>query len=216
MSSSPVTTAATNILLAAVENRRSCYTLTKNAPPVTDARIREIVQAAVTHTPSAFNVQSTRAVVLVQRDHEALWDLGDAALKAAMPGPAYAALAPKVQGFRAAYGTVLWFEDQAALDALKEKNPALQHVVPQWSAHSNGMHQFLVWTALELEGLGCNLQHYNFMPEFRHEVQRRWNIPSTWALHAQLVFGTPVDGLKRSRERTYLPLEERVKMFGAE
>ncbi|KIY01829.1 uncharacterized protein Z520_01967 [Fonsecaea multimorphosa CBS 102226] len=210
---SAVATASTNFLLATVENRCSCYNLTK-ASPIADSRIREIIESAVKHTPSAFNVQSTRAVVLVKQDHEKLWDIGDAALKSAMPEQAYAALAPKIQGFRAAYGTVLWFEDQSALDALKEKNPAIQHVIPQWSGHSNGMHQFLVWTALELEGLGCNLQHYNFMPEFRHKVQAEWDIPSTWALHSQLVFGTPADGLKRSRERTYLPLEDRVKMFG--
>lgn len=76
------------------------------------------------------------------------------------------------------------------------------------------MNQFIVWTALELEGLGCNLQHYNFMPKFTEQVQKEWKLPETWALHAQLVFGTPVDGLKRARERTYLPLDERVRVIG--
>jgi predicted oxidoreductase (fatty acid repression mutant protein) len=78
------------------------------------------------------------------------------------------------------------------------------------------MHQFIVWTALELEGLGCNLQHYNFMPEFTAEVRKTWNLPDTWDLYSQLVFGQPQNGaLQRSRERTYLPLEDRVKLFGA-
>lgn len=77
------------------------------------------------------------------------------------------------------------------------------------------MHQFIAWTALELEGFGCNLQHYSFMPSFTEKVRETWGLPETWVLHAQLVFGTPVDGLKRSRERTYAPLEERVKFIGA-
>ncbi|KIW94164.1 uncharacterized protein Z519_05480 [Cladophialophora bantiana CBS 173.52] len=212
---STVATASTNFFLAAAENRCSCYTLT-NSSPISDTRIRDIVASAVKHSPSAFNIQSTRAVVLVKQDHETLWDFGDAALKNAMPEQAYAGLASKVQGFRAAYGTVLWFEDQSALDALKQKNPVLQHVIPQWSSHSSGMAQLIVWAALELEGLGCNLQHYNFMSEFREKVRNEWNIPETWALHSQLVFGAPLDGLKRSRERTYLPLEDRVKMYGGD
>lgn len=82
------------------------------------------------------------------------------------------------------------------------------------SHHSSGMHQFIAWTALELEGLGCNLQHYNFMPQFSEEVAREWKLPESWKLFSQLVFGTPTDGLKRSRERTYLPVEDRVKVFG--
>lgn len=84
------------------------------------------------------------------------------------------------------------------------------------ATHSNGIHQFIAWTALELEGLGCNLQHYDFMPEFCDEVRKEWSVPESWVLHSQLVFGEPVNGLQRSRERTYLPLEERVKMHGGE
>ena len=139
----------------------------------------------------------------------------------------------------------MWFEDQEALEGLKAKNPGIQHVIPQCmffplpchtaltytsllcpyalytnprtgSAHSSGMHQFIAWTALELEGLGCNLQHYDFMPGFVDEVRKEWNIPENWMLHSQLVLGKPVDGvLKRSRERTYEKLEERVMMHGA-
>ncbi len=72
-----------------------------------------------------------------------------------------------------------------------------------------------MWTAFELEGLGCNLQHYNFNPDFVNEVLETHNLPKDWKLKSQLVFGTPQDGLKRRAERTYLPLEDRVKMFGS-
>ncbi|KAK5062586.1 hypothetical protein LTR84_004659 [Exophiala bonariae] len=210
MSSSP---AALDGFLNPIESRLSCYGLT-NSSPIPDSKIRSIVEFAIKNAPSAFNVQSARAVILLKADHEKLWDIADKHLKAAMPEPAYQALAPRVKMFRAAYGSVLWFEDQDALDALKEKNPAIQASVAEWSHHSSGMHQFIAWTAFELEGLGCNLQHYNFMPQFSAEVASEWKLPESWKLLSQLVFGTPTDGLKRSRERTYLPVEDRVKVFG--
>lgn len=126
--------ASVDNLFAAIENRISCYSLA-NKSPIPDSRIHEIVNSTVKHTPSAFNVQSARAVILLKQDHEKLWDIGDACLKKAMPEPAYLALAPKVQGFKESYGTILFFEDQAALDTLKSKNPGIQHVIPECKHH---------------------------------------------------------------------------------
>ncbi|KAK5170670.1 putative nitroreductase [Saxophila tyrrhenica] len=119
---------------------------------------------------------------------------------------AYKGLGKTVSGFKAAYGTVMFFEDQVPLYALAAKNP-LGDV-------SDGMHQYLVWTALELEGLGANLQHFNFMDEFSDEVAKRWDLPTSWKLKSQLVFGKPANGLVRKSERTYAPLQERVRLYG--
>jgi predicted oxidoreductase (fatty acid repression mutant protein) len=66
-----------------------------------------------------------------------------------------------------------------------------------------------VWTALELEGLGANLQHYN--PLIDQKVSQTWSIPADWQLKAQLVFGTPAG---QTYEKTFKPLEERVMVFG--
>lgn len=52
------------------------------------------------------------------------------------------------------------------------------------------------------------------MPEFSEAVTKEWNLPTSWKLNSQLVFGTPVNGLVRKKERTYVPVEERVKVFG--
>jgi uncharacterized protein len=120
----------TESFLAAVEHRCSCYTLAKTSP-IPDTRIHEIINTAVQHAPSAFNVQSARAIILLQAEHDKLWDIADTCVRKAMPEAAYAAIAPRIQWFRAAYGTVMWFEDLAALDTLKEKNPGIQHVIPQ-------------------------------------------------------------------------------------
>ena len=36
--------------------------------------------------------------------------------------------------------------------------PALAQAFPAWSLHQSGMLQYIVWTALEKEGLGASLQ----------------------------------------------------------
>lgn len=211
MSKSPPTV---EHLFAAAETRISCYTLTKESP-ISDKRIHEIVAFAIKHAPSSFNVQSARAVILTGSQHDKLWAIADSTAKAIKSEKEYGMLGGMVKGFAGAYGTVLWFEDTDALDGLAAKNPMFGHLVPQWGDHSSGMHQFIVWTALELEGLGCNLQHFNFMPEFSEDVTNQWSLPKSWQLKSQLVFGKPENGLVRKRERTYAPVEERVKMFSS-
>jgi hypothetical protein len=201
-------------LFAAAETRISCYTLTKESP-IPDSRIYDIVGFAIKHAPSSFNVQSARAVILTKAEHDKLWGMADQTAKSTKSEKEYGMLSGMVKGFAGAYGTVLWFEDTDALDDLAAKNPMFGHLVPQWGDHSSGMHQFIVWTALELEGLGCNLQHFNFMPEFSKAVSKQWSLPKSWQLKSQLVFGKPENGLARKKERTYAPVEERLKLIGS-
>ncbi|KAI5365160.1 Putative nitroreductase [Septoria linicola] len=208
------TQATTQGLFAAAETRLSCYELSKESP-ILDSRIQEIISTAVKHAPSSFNVQSARAVILLKDDHDALWSIADKVSQAVHPEAYEKMLGKMISGFSGAYGTVLWLEDQEALDGLAAKNPLFSNLVPQWGDHSSGMHQFIAWTALELEGLGCNLQHFNFIDDFEKEVTKKWDLPATWKLKSQLVFGKPVNGLVRKRPRTYAPLEDRVKVFGA-
>lgn len=72
------------------------------------------------------------------------------------------------------------------------------------------MTQFAIWTALEAEGLGANLQHYN--PLIDEKVAAQWNVPKDWVLNAQLVFGAPGG---EAGEKVFQDLGERVKVFGA-
>lgn len=73
------------------------------------------------------------------------------------------------------------------------------------------MQQWLLWTALELEGLGANLQHYS--PLIDEKVAATWKLPASWKLNAQLVFGGRA---AEPGEKQFKPLDERVKFFGAE
>ena len=105
---------------------------------------------------------------------------------------------------------VLFFEDPAPVQALQAQFPIYADKFPQWSEHTSGMHQYTVWTALEADGLGCNLQHYN--PVIDQRVQREWEVPMEWSLKAQLVFGKPEGGAK---EKQFKPVEERMWVYGA-
>jgi uncharacterized protein len=65
-----------------------------------------------------------------------------------------------------------------------------------------------VWTALTLEGFGCSLQHYN--PFVNEEVRETWDLPESWTLTAQLVFGEPTAAPK---EKNFKSLDDKVKIF---
>ena len=112
--------------LQAVEARHSYYNLTPESP-IPDSKIEEIVKATVLHSPSTMNVQSARAVILFREKHQKFWEIAGSGL-AQMPIPEAAKedLLGKVKLFGAAYGTVLWYEDQATLDGLEEKHPAVK------------------------------------------------------------------------------------------
>ncbi|KAJ5377632.1 uncharacterized protein N7496_005041 [Penicillium cataractarum] len=199
----------TSSFIEGMKGRRSLYALT-NKSTISDDRIEEIISEVVKHTPSPFNSQTARLLVLLKEEHEKLWDIALEIATATVPAEQLEKLyKPRIAGFRAGYGTVLFYEDPAPLKPLEEKWPMLIDKFPEWSNHSSGMHQFALWTLLEAEGLGCNLQHYSPMVDAR--VSEQWNIPLDWSLKSQLVFGKPIGG---PREKTFEPLEKRVFIHG--
>ncbi len=192
----------------AVRNRRTYYSIS-NETIVPYERIREIVNEAVKHTPSSFNSQSARVVLLLGKHHERLWDIVRAELKKIVPVDKFKATEDKIDGaFRSGYGTVLYFEDMDVIGGLQERFPSYRDNFPVWSNHSAGMLQFVVWTALELEGLGASLQHYN--PVIDDAVKAEWGIPASWKLLAQMPFGKAI---RHQGEKEFKPLEERVRVF---
>ena len=62
------------------EKRRSIYALNDNLPISNDA-VLNIVEHAILHTPSSFNSQSTRIVVLLGDEHKKLWDMTEELLR---------------------------------------------------------------------------------------------------------------------------------------
>ncbi|MEB9507062.1 nitroreductase family protein, partial [Bacillus anthracis] len=58
----------------ALKERRTYYGINKEVQ-VSDEKIKEIVEFAVKYTPSAFNSQTARVVVLFGEAHNKLWDI---------------------------------------------------------------------------------------------------------------------------------------------
>ena len=196
-----------NDFMSAVKNRRSHYAISKDSP-VSDEKIHELINEAVKYTPSAFNSQSARVVVLLGQKHDQLWDLTKETLRKIVPADKFAPTEEKMNSFKSGYGTVLFFEDQSVVESMQNQFALYKDNFPIWSNQSSGMLQFVVWTALEDAGFGASLQHYN--PLIDDEVASTWNLPSTWKLIAQMPFGKPT---AEPGEKTFQPLEERVKFY---
>ncbi|KAI0764386.1 Nitroreductase [Trametes elegans] len=193
----------------AVKNRRSVYTITSEST-IPDSKIEEIIATAVKHAPSSFNSQSSRAVLLLGDEHKKLWEITLNVLREIVPAEQFPTTEAKINGFAAGHGTVLFFEDQSAVKDLQTKFPLYQDRFPTWSEHASGILQYIVWTALEAEGLGASLQHYN--PLISAQVLSTWKLPTTWTLVAQLPFGKPS---APAGEKTFAPVEgERFLVFG--
>ncbi|MFS0637697.1 nitroreductase family protein [Mesobacillus foraminis] len=192
---------------ATLKERRSYYGINKEVN-VSDERIREIVEFAVKYTPSAFNSQSARLVVLTGEAHEKLWDITTETLRKVVGDGDFEGTQQKMNSFKAGYGTILFFEDQTVVQSLQEQFPTYADNFPVWSNQSSGMHQLVVWSGLEAEGLGASLQHYN--PLIDDEVKKEWGIPGEWKLIAQMPFGSPTS---QPGEKEFKPLEDRVKFY---
>ncbi|AAP27213.1 MULTISPECIES: nitroreductase family protein [Bacillus] len=189
----------------ALKERRTYYGINKEVQ-VLDEKIKEIVEFAVKYTPSAFNSQTARLVVLFGEAHNKLWDITTETLRKVVGDGDFSGTQQKMDSFKAGYGTVLFFEDEAIVKSLQEKFAAYAENFPIWSHQASGMHQLVVWTGLEAEGLGASLQHYN--PLIDDEVKQEWNVPANWKRIAQMPFGNPTAA---PGEKEFQPLEERVK-----
>lgn len=195
---------------AFVKNRRTYYPMTKELGAVTPARIQELVREATLHAPSSFNSQSNRLLVLFGDEHDKLWDITRDTLKKIVPEDQWKHTGDRMAMFKAAAGTILFFDDQTVVEGMQAKFPTYADKFPLFAVQSNAIQQYILWTALEAEGLGANLQHYS--PLIDEQVAETWKLPATWKLNAQLVFGGKTG---EAGPKEFAPLDERVKVFGA-
>ena len=167
--------------IKSLENRRTIYALGRNVQD--EEKVIETIKEAVRFSPTAFNSQTGRLLILTGDAQDKLWDeIVAPELKAAMeaqgvPESAWDNTRAKLDGFKAAFGTIL--QEQFALYADN---------FPVWSEQGSGIISVNVWTALAELGLGANLQHYN--PLIDEAVAKEWNLPESWKLRGQLVFGS--------------------------
>lgn len=198
-------------ILAGLANRRSYYALC-SLSPISEAKIRAIMGDIMLKTPSAFNSQSSRIVVLLKKEHENFWEIVKEVLLNLIGPELFVKTGPKLDSFKGGYGTILFYEDQHVITDMKSRFPIFADNFDAWSEHTSGMHQLMAWIALEAEGFGANLQHYN--PVIDKKVGDVFGILPTWKLRAQLVFGLPTECTPPVKEKK--ALDELMRILGSE
>ena len=183
-----------------LKQRRSYYQLNKELPVSTD-EIHTLINEVTELVPDAFNMKSARVVVALGEKQDELWD----GIYDVFDGKV---AREKIDGFKAAAGTILYFYDEEVVRGLQEKFVAYAENFPVWANQANGMLQINIWSALRELGVGANIQHYN--PVIDDFVREKFGLPGNWKLVAQMPFGGIVmEPAPKDKE----DISERVKFF---
>lgn len=188
--------------------RRSIYALGENVNQSPE-EIFNLVKTTVRNSPSAFNSQTVRAVVLFGKASDQVWDIVEETLKAKVSDPEkFAKTKAKIATFRAGFGTILYLTDTSIVKDLEKQFPAYADNFQPWSEQAVGGAQQAVWTALAEQNIGASLQHYN--PLIDDAIHEAFKLPSSWQLRAEMPFGsieTPAG------DKDYLPEEDVFKLI---
>ncbi|KAJ7634404.1 Nitroreductase-like protein [Roridomyces roridus] len=180
--------------LDAITVRRSNYALT-NKSSVSYEKLQDIIKHAVKHCPTPFNSQYSTSTCFCQM----ITALGDMRTH-------FAGLLDLHKG---GYGSVMFFEDQAIVDGIIQKQPFVATQFPDWNKNAAGILHATIWTAFSLEGLAATLQHPPLTAEMIAGLNLGFDVPSTWKSTAILPFGDPAAPPK---EKTFSPVEDRFKV----
>lgn len=168
--------------------RRSIYALgdqLTNSPE----EIYDLIITAIKNSPTAFNSQTVRAVVLFGKSSDKVWDIVEVALKEVVEDPqAFAKTQQKIASFRAGFGTVLFLTETDTVHELEKQFPAYADNFADWAEQGIGGAQQAVWTALAEQQIGASLQHYN--PLIDDAIHQAFNLPDSWQLRAEMPFGS--------------------------
>lgn len=170
-------------LTDALRLRRSVYKIGK-ALPVDEKEIVRLVKEVTALVPDAFDMKSQRVVLALGERHDKLWDAIYDAFGSKVARE-------KIDGFKAGYGTVLYFYDANVVKSLQEKFAPYAANFPIWAQQANGMLQLAIWSGLAELGVGANIQHYN--PVIDEAVRKIFDLPENYVLVAQMPFGGIVE-----------------------
>lgn len=162
-----------------LKNRRTIYRLKKEMP-VSEEEVIDLVTEATALVPDAFDMKSQRVVIVSGEKQNLLWDTIYDVFEGKVPRE-------KMDQFKAAHGTVLYFYDADVIKTMQKNVPAYAANFPIWAQQANGMLQISVWTGLRTLGVGANLQHYN--PVIDAAVRKLFALPDNYILVAQMPFG---------------------------
>lgn len=189
-------------------NRRSIYALGDNLSQ-TPEEIFDLVKQTVKNSPTAFNSQTVRAVVLFGKSSDKVWEIVEDALRKIAKSPdAFEQTKAKIDSFKAGYGTILYFTDTTIVHQLENDYPSYAANFANWAEQGLGGAQQAVWTALAEQGIGASLQHYN--PLIDDAIHQAFNLPADWQLRAEMPFGS-IEA--PAGKKTHLDDEEMFKLI---
>lgn len=177
-----------NDFYSALESRRTIYGI-GNQEVVPPARLREILEFCVRKSPTAFNGQQERIMLMLGKNHARVWEIALEKLRAIVPAESFDETEKRIAAFAAGYGTILYFEDTSITKGLQEKFPTYSANFPFWAAQAGGMLKAAVWNAFSFEGMGASIQHYSELIE--DDVRSEFGVNPDWKLTAQMPFGNP-------------------------
>lgn len=190
--------------------RRSQYDLNDRLPISREA-LKLLVLDIIRTTPSGFDSQTARLVLLWDAEHRRLWDVVREVERGRTAPERFPQKAQKMDGFKRGAGTILFFEDGDILRALEQRFPKVAYSVPLFSSHTSAMHQYAAWAQFAALGIGASLQHYN--PVADDAIKQAFGLPDAWELHAQLVFGG-IETFTTKEKKQHLKPEERLTVLG--
>jgi len=190
-----------------MEARRSIRVLGAKEP-ITQTQLETIIGRTLQLTPTAFNAQEQRVVLLLGGRHTWFWNLVTQKLKFLVPAEKFPESAQKINGFIGGIGTILLYQDTSVIKGLQEQMPAYQDNFPRWAEQASGMLKYTLWTSLVAEGYGVSLQHYTELIE--QEVNQALSINPAWKMMGQIPFGSPEETPEKN---DILPLEQRMLVF---
>ena len=192
----------------AVENRRSIHTLGKGGM-ISSERLMEVIHHAMKFSPTAFNAQEQRLVLLEGKRHDWFWNLAKEKLKAVLPADQYPDSEARIDGFLGGDGTILFYQDTTVIKGLQEQFPIYHDNFPIWAYQSSGMMKYILWAGLTEEGYGVNIQHYTELVET--DVNHVLGIDKSWKMVGQMPFGKAA--ATPDANKAFSPIEERVLVF---
>ena len=137
-----------------IKQRRSIYAIGNNVS-LDQTEVENTIKEAVRHSPSSFNSQTSRVVILFGESHQNFWNIVRDTLKKIVPADAFEGTNNKINSFAAGYGTALFYEDQEVVKELQAQFPLYADNFPVWSEHSSAIAQFATWTALAEKKYWC-------------------------------------------------------------
>lgn len=173
-----------------IEKRRSNYDLENNIE-LSKKDLINLLRKIVYYSPSPFNVQSSKLVLLNKKSHNLLWNtVVEEYLKKNNNGELLDSEKARIKRESKAYGTILFYKDEQIIEEFKENLDNYEkRELDGWCTEESAMLQMNIWNELRLKNIGAHLVHFDNIDE---EISVAFDINKKYKLVAIMVIGSIV------------------------